>query len=158
MVQPTPTSMSASERSFSSPSENSALMIDTNHLIHRQFDINQLVWYAAIYPLGMWNLYMFFLKVSRMIPNLNSERVDPFPPTIQYGKVGWQFGCEMHPVTKEYIQLYFEKRAEWVRLGYPPTWEREWYRVDGTRRCWVRILVDKKSGESAPRAGGGRGG
>lgn len=159
MVQPIPTSMSISERSFSSPSENSVPMIDTNDLIQRRLDLNQLVWYAGIYPLGAWHLYWLLLHVSRMIPNLNPEQVQAFPTTIQCGKVGWQFGCEIHPVTKEYIKLYFKKRADWVRNGYPPTWEREWYRVDGTRRCWVRMLVDKKPSESgAPRDGGGRGG
>ena len=58
-------------------------------------------------------------------------------------------------MTKEYIELYFEKRALWLRLGYPLTWEQEWY-VDGARKCWVRMLVDKKPGSN--RATGGRGG
>lgn len=135
-----------------------AHLVETNHLIQRQLDPNWLIWYAGIYPLGAFHLYRFFLHLSRMIPNLNPEQVHPFPTTIQIGRVGWQFGCEMHPVTKEYIVLYFEKRAAWLRLGYPPTWEREWYRVDGTRKCWVRMLVDKKPGpEGAPGGRGGRG-
>ncbi|KAL8865195.1 MAG: hypothetical protein Q9174_007020, partial [Haloplaca sp. 1 TL-2023] len=83
---------------------------------------------SMLYGLAFFQLTKLYFELLAQLENLSSDTPDPFPNAVWIGKLGWQFGCEMHPVTKEYMEDYFRKRAEWTQKGLPPSREWEWYR------------------------------
>lgn len=63
--------------------------------------------------------------------------------SIEAGTLRWEFGCTLHPVPWEFIQVYFRAQDSAVKRGFASVYAREWWykSKDKGRVCYAGMRI-----------------